>query len=123
MSTAIVWFRQDLRLADNPALRAATAAARHVVPVYVWSPEEEGAWAPGAAARWWLHESLRSLESRLRQRESRLLITRGPTLDALLLSSASPGPRAPRRSSGIGATNPQPWPWKNCLNRALPPKA
>ena len=68
MSTALVWFRQDLRLADNPALRAAVASARSIVPVYVWSPEEEGAWAPGGAARWWLHESLRSLDARLRER-------------------------------------------------------
>jgi hypothetical protein len=91
MSTALVWFRQDLRLADNPALRAAVASARHVVPVYVWSPEEEGAWAPGGAARWWLHDSLRSLEARLRERGSRLVITRGPTCDALLALAKATG--------------------------------
>jgi deoxyribodipyrimidine photo-lyase len=46
--TTIVWLRNDLRLADNPAL--ADAAARGpVVPVYVWSPDEEGDWPPGAA--------------------------------------------------------------------------
>jgi deoxyribodipyrimidine photo-lyase len=83
MTTAIVWFRQDLRLADNPALLAAVRAARAVVPVYIWSPQEEGEWAPGDAARWWLHESLRELNAALRGRGSRLTCAHGPTLDVL----------------------------------------
>ncbi|HXC59689.1 MAG TPA: deoxyribodipyrimidine photo-lyase [Steroidobacteraceae bacterium] len=91
MSTALVWFRHDLRLADNPALRAATAAADHVVPVYVWSPEDEGAWAPGAASRWWLHESLRALDASLRERGSQLILARGPTIEALLDLAAGTG--------------------------------
>ncbi len=52
MSTAIVWFRRDLRLADNPALTAAVAAHETVVPLYIHAPDEDGAWAPGAASRW-----------------------------------------------------------------------
>jgi deoxyribodipyrimidine photo-lyase len=84
MTTALVWFRRDLRLADNPALRAAVAAARHVIPVFIWSPEEEGNWAPGAASRWWLHESLRELDASLRQRSSQLVLQGGPTVDTLL---------------------------------------
>jgi deoxyribodipyrimidine photo-lyase len=91
MSTAIVWFRQDLRLADNPALLAATRAALHVVPVFIWSPEEEGRWAPGAAARWWLHESLQQLDASLRERGSRLLLLRGSTLPALQSLIAATG--------------------------------
>ena len=43
MDATLVWFRSDLRLADNPALAAAIARGGAVVPVYVWSPEEEGA--------------------------------------------------------------------------------
>jgi hypothetical protein len=54
LKLAIFWFRRDLRLADNPALLAALDAAEAVVPVYLWSPEDEVEWAPGAAARWWL---------------------------------------------------------------------
>jgi deoxyribodipyrimidine photo-lyase len=84
MTTALVWFRQDLRLADNPALRAAIAAARHVVPVFTWSPEEEGEWAPGGASRWWLHESLQSLQASLQERGSQLVIQRGPAVETLL---------------------------------------
>ena len=44
MPTAIVWLRQDLRLADNPALQAACLHGGPVVPGFVWAPEEEGAW-------------------------------------------------------------------------------
>jgi deoxyribodipyrimidine photo-lyase len=91
MSTALVWFRKDLRLADNPALRAAAAAARHIVPVYVWSPEEEGAWTQGAASCWWLHESLRSLDASLHERNSRLILARGPAVDALLQLASTTG--------------------------------
>ena len=43
---ALVWFRQDLRLADNPALTAAIERGYPVIPVYIWAPEEEGDW-PG----------------------------------------------------------------------------
>ena len=52
MTTAIVWFRRDLRLADNPALVAAAEAYDKVIPLYIHAPEEEGEWAPGAASRW-----------------------------------------------------------------------
>jgi deoxyribodipyrimidine photo-lyase len=79
----IVWFRQDLRLADNPALLAATARAGAVIPVYIWSPGEEGEWPPGAASRWWLHRSLTCLETKLASHGSRLIVRTGPSLDVL----------------------------------------
>jgi deoxyribodipyrimidine photo-lyase len=79
----LVWFRLDLRLADNPAL-AAAAARGPVVPVFVWSPEEEGAAAPGAASRVWLHQSLLALEAALHAKGSPLIIRRGPTAATLL---------------------------------------
>jgi deoxyribodipyrimidine photolyase len=40
---AIVWLRQDLRLADNSALQAACRRGGPIVPVFVWAPDEEGA--------------------------------------------------------------------------------
>jgi deoxyribodipyrimidine photo-lyase len=84
MSAAtLVWFRLDLRLADNPALLAAMARGGPILPVFVWSPEEEGAWPPGAASRWWLHHSLTALDRSLRERGSRLILRRGPALAAL----------------------------------------
>jgi deoxyribodipyrimidine photo-lyase len=81
--TALFWFRLDLRLADNPALQAALGHGGPVIPVFLWSPEEEGRWQPGSASRWWLHQSLARLETSLRQRGSRLIIRRGPALVAL----------------------------------------
>lgn len=80
---SILWFRQDLRLADNPALLAAMGRGGPIVPVFVWAPEEEGGWQPGAASRWWLHQSLAQLDASLRRLGSRLIIRRGPTLDTL----------------------------------------
>ncbi len=71
--TTLLWFRRDLRLEDNPALCAA-AADRATIPVYVHSDDGEGAWAPGAASRWWLHRSLSSLRSELRRVGSRLVV-------------------------------------------------
>ena len=82
-STAIVWFRRDLRLADNPALHCARREHDRIVPVFVWDPEAEADWAPGAASRWWLHHSLRALDGRLRQCGSRLIIANGDTAEAL----------------------------------------
>jgi deoxyribodipyrimidine photo-lyase len=79
---ALLWFRLDLRLADNPGLAAAAQTGR-VVPVYIWAPEEEGDWPPGAASRWWLHQSLRSLDAGLRRLGTRLILRRGPSLEAL----------------------------------------
>jgi deoxyribodipyrimidine photo-lyase len=79
----IVWFRADLRLADNPALQAAAASGQPVLPVFIWAPEEEGEWPPGAASRWWLHHSLRELESDLNTLGAKLVLRQGPSLDEL----------------------------------------
>ena len=83
MSTAILWFRRDLRLADNPALNAAMAAHAKVVPLYVHAPDEDGEWAPGAASRWWLHHSLDALDASLGRHKGGLQILQGPSLDGL----------------------------------------
>jgi deoxyribodipyrimidine photo-lyase len=93
---ALVWFRQDLRLADNPALRSAAARGAPVIPVYVWSPEEEGGWEPGGASRWWLHRSLHALDAELRRHRSRLIVRRGPALKVLRQLIAETGAGAVR---------------------------
>ena len=87
----LLWLRQDLRLRDNTALRAAAARGLPVIPVYIWSPEEEGGWPPGAASRWWLHQSLQSLESALKQNGSALILRVGTALDALCALIAETG--------------------------------
>lgn len=63
-SPVIMWFRQDLRLADNAAL-AAAAKAGPVVPVYILDDETPGDWEWGGASRWWLHTSLDRLKQRV----------------------------------------------------------
>lgn len=83
MSTALVWLRHDLRLADNPALYHAARDADAVVPLFVWAPEEEGDWPPGGAHRWWLSKSLAALDADLRDKASRLTLREGPSLEAL----------------------------------------
>jgi deoxyribodipyrimidine photo-lyase len=75
--TTIIWFRQDLRVSDNPALAAALAGGAPVVPVYILAADEEGIWRPGGASRWWLHHSLKRLDEELRARGSRLILRRG----------------------------------------------
>ncbi len=91
MTTAIVWFRRDLRLADNPALDAAVAAAERVFAVYVHAPDEEGAWTPGAASDWWLHHALTTLDASLRARGGGLLVLRSASLDGLRSLIAATG--------------------------------
>jgi len=83
MSTAIVWFRRDLRLADNPALELALRRHARVLPLYIHAPHEEAPWAPGAASRWWLHQSLTALQRELQARGAALQIRRGDSLAVL----------------------------------------
>ncbi|MGM1016367.1 MAG: cryptochrome/photolyase family protein [Actinomycetota bacterium] len=76
-SPTIVWFRDDLRLADNPALRAAIDRGEPVIALYILDEESPGVRPLGGAARWWLHHSLDSLAERLAERGSPLVLRRG----------------------------------------------
>lgn len=99
MSTALVLFRNDLRLADNPALAAACAAHENVIPVYLHETEtgatdpaavEKTTWRPGAASQWWLHHSLNALDRSLREQGGSLHIAAGdPQRQLLTLVHAS----------------------------------
>jgi len=82
-NSSLVWFRHDLRLDDNPALAGAIERGSPVIPVFVWAPQEEGAWPHGAASRWWLHQSLQRLDGDLRGRGARLIIREGQSLSQL----------------------------------------
>ncbi len=75
--TAIVWFRQDLRLADNPALTAAVRSGAPLVALYALDDDAPGAWRLGSASRWWLHHSLQNLAADLARIGGRLLLRRG----------------------------------------------
>ncbi len=82
-STAIVWFRQDLRLDDNPALSRALERHARVFPAYVWSPKEEGDWAPGGASKWWLQRSIEGLAASVAEKGSRLILRQGDSIGEL----------------------------------------
>ena len=77
MPPTIVWFRQDLRVQDNPALAAAVARGGPVLPAFILDEAGEGRWPMGGASRWWLHHSLSALAASLRERGSRLVLARG----------------------------------------------
>ena len=61
----IVWFRQDLRLEDNPALSKAAENNARILPIYILDDENAESWSMGEASRWWLHKSLESLNKSL----------------------------------------------------------
>lgn len=87
----IVWLRNDLRLADNPALVAAEATGRPVIPLYILD-ETPGVRPMGAAALWWLDKSLAALAASLEAIGSRLTLRRGPARAVLedLVAQAKP---------------------------------
>jgi deoxyribodipyrimidine photo-lyase len=72
----VLWFRRDLRLEDNPALNAAVATGRPILPLYILDEKGEGR-RLGAASSWWLDKSLRALDISLRQCGGQLILRRG----------------------------------------------
>ncbi len=75
---SIVWFRDDLRVADHPALHAAIDRGAPIVCVFVLDEESPGIRPLGGAARWWLHGSLAALDDALERLGGRLVLRRGP---------------------------------------------
>lgn len=76
---AIVWFRQDLRLNDNPALIAAHETQKQILPLYILDDSADE-WNMGSASRWWLHQSLLSLNKSL---DGYLCLQKGNALTVL----------------------------------------
>ncbi len=81
--TEIIWFRRDLRLADQAALLAAVESGEAVIPVFILDDETPKHRRIGGASRWWLHHSLDSLDADLRKLGSRLILRRGNVCDVL----------------------------------------
>ncbi len=82
--TAIVWYRRDLRIADNPALDAAVRGAYdHIVALFIDTLDELGREAPGAASQVWLHDALAALANELTGLGSRLILRRGAAQQVL----------------------------------------
>jgi deoxyribodipyrimidine photo-lyase len=84
----LLWFRRNLRLADNAALTAAADSGRPVIPVYVLDGQE-----PGGASRWWLQHSLVSLDRTLRDLGGSLIIRSGSPQRVLAEVCAQSGAR------------------------------
>ncbi|NQX12169.1 deoxyribodipyrimidine photo-lyase [Microbacteriaceae bacterium VKM Ac-2855] len=78
MSSSLVWLRDDLRIADNPALRAAVDRGEPVAVCFILDEESTGIRPLGGAAKWWLHHSLDALAADLDGRGARLILRRGP---------------------------------------------
>ena len=83
LAPTILWFRKDLRLEDNSALKAAIVAGAPVIPLFIWSPDESGGWAPGAASKWWLHQALKSLSESFKEVSGEFVLREGDSLGQL----------------------------------------
>ena len=83
MSRTIVWFRRDLRLADNPALTAAINSGE-VVPAFVLDPVLLESDRVGPKRLAWLQANLRALDRSLHERGSRLIVRRGDPAEELM---------------------------------------
>jgi len=81
--TIVVWFREDLRLDDNPALFEACAKATHIIPVYIFDESDAQDWPMGSASRWWLDRSLLNLHRQLKNYQSDLLLFKGDSITVL----------------------------------------
>jgi deoxyribodipyrimidine photo-lyase len=79
-SSAIVWFRQDLRLNDNPAWIRACRDHDAILPIYILDEHDTPI---GGAQRWWLHHSLKSLDKGLKDLGLDLCLYQGKALDVL----------------------------------------
>lgn len=82
MKNIIVWFRKDLRIHDNPALFQASLEG-NIIPVFIWSQEEEQAYQANSASLSWLHHALKSLEEKLSELGLELIYRLGNSLENL----------------------------------------
>jgi deoxyribodipyrimidine photo-lyase len=80
---ALVWFRNDLRVSDNPALAAAAASGLPLLCVYIFDESGEGLRPSGGASRWRLDRALAALEGELARRGGALHLLRGRAEDML----------------------------------------
>ncbi|MCB9949731.1 MAG: deoxyribodipyrimidine photo-lyase [Planctomycetaceae bacterium] len=83
MSGSVVWFRRDLRVGDNPALQAAVERGGPVIPLFIWSDEEEAEWPTGSCSKWWLHHSLSRLQETCAELGSPLVVREGASESVL----------------------------------------
>lgn len=89
----IIWFRNDLRTSDNAAINKAIEQGAPIIPLFIFDEEIMGEWKYGAAQKYWLHHSLKSLGNDLQQKGANLILRRGNTIanlgDIAIKSGAS----------------------------------
>ncbi len=90
----LLWFRQDLRLDDNPALRVAVGMKAPLICLYILDDETPGNWAMGGASRWWLHHSLAAFARRLEAKGQTLILRRGAADTVIQQLAAETGAKA-----------------------------
>ena len=93
LKLGIHWFRQDLRLAQNPALNALTKKVDKILPIYIVDPKQR----MGSVSKWWLEKSLKSLSDIIEKKNGKLNIFFGNPFDIItsftcLLTSKSSAP-------------------------------
>jgi deoxyribodipyrimidine photo-lyase len=108
MTAAVVWFRRDLRLADNPAWAAATASHGRVTALFVLDPVVLG--RAGPIRRTQLLAHLRALDGELADRGGRLLVRCGRSVNVVgamgaqaVYANADVSPYARRRDEAVRA--------------------
>lgn len=84
MTTAIVWFKHDLRLGDNPALFHACNHYDYVIPVFIRDESNHFIAMPDSASNVWLHYSLQYLDKSLQKKDSNLTLRNGHTQECLI---------------------------------------
>ena len=78
-NTALVCFRNDFRLLDNPALTEAVRLKYAVLPVFIYDPDCLGDWTLGAASKWWLHQSIADIKNQIENLGGRFVLRQGST--------------------------------------------
>ena len=104
MSVSLVWLRDDLRVADNPALTAALASADSVAIVYVLDEVSPEARPLGRASKWWLHQSLTSLAADISRLGGHLILRSGSARDVIPSLVSELGATSVHWSKRFGAT-------------------
>jgi deoxyribodipyrimidine photo-lyase len=79
----IVWFRQDLRLSDNPALAHAVKTGQPVICLYLLDDVTPGDQKMGGASRWWLHHALAALDAALKKKGGGLVLRHGEAAEII----------------------------------------
>ncbi len=76
LKLGVHWFRQDLRLTENPALNMLTERVDQVIPIYIIDPKQQ----IGSTSKWWLEQSLKCLSNEIKNRNGKLNIFEGDPL-------------------------------------------